>query len=470
MSMAERVTATPPQQEATARKLRSYVAQAAQFSSGKTTPREFLEACLETIDRLEPAVGAFVAMNVDRARREADAATARWRSGKPLSPIDGMPVGIKDIIETADMPTGQGSPLWQGFETRRDAASVFALREAGAIILGKTATTEFAASHPWPGTFNPHDRRRTPGGSSSGSAAAVGAGMLPAALGTQVVGSILRPASYCGCVGFKPTVGAINRGGAYDQLSQSVHGPLAASLADAWHFARAIAERAGGDPGHVGLQGEVDFAAQRRPERLALLETAGWGEASEGARAAFAAVRQRLSQAGVVLGTRAEDPLLAAVEQAIAEALPLTWKINEWECRWPLNTYAATDIGKLSAASRERLRNGEKMTQADYAALLAVRGQARAAFAQAAENYAAFVTLSATGAAPVGFATTGNPVFNAPASYLGVPAISLPLLEDEGLPLGLQLMAGAGRDAALFETATWVAAVLGREDLIGAPE
>jgi Asp-tRNA(Asn)/Glu-tRNA(Gln) amidotransferase A subunit family amidase len=160
--------------------------------------------------------------------------------------------------------------------------------------------------------------------------------------------------------------------------------------------------------------------------------------------------------------------LVEAVEREIADAVTLTRRINEWEGRWPLNTYAETDISKLSAPSQERLRNAQKMTQTDYAALLAQRNRARAAFAKAAEKYDAFVTLSATGAAPVGFETTGNPVMNAPASYLGVPAISLPLLKDEGLPLGLQLMGGADRDAALFETATWVVAALGREDLIGA--
>ncbi len=466
MSMAERATTTP--RAAAAPKLRSYVAQAAQFRSGKATPREFLESCLEAIARLEPSVGAFVEMNIERARRDADASTARWRSGRPLSQIDGMPLGIKDIIETADMPTGQGSPLWKGFRTGRDAASVFALREAGAVILGKTSTTEFAASHPWPGTYNPHDRTRTPGGSSSGSAAAVGAGMIPAALGTQVVGSILRPASYCGCVGFKPTAGAINRGGAYDQLSQSVHGSLAASLADAWLVARAIAERAGGDPGNVGLQGEANFSRRAKPARLAVLETGGWKDTSEGARKAFEGARRRLAEAGVAISCRADDPLIDAAEREMADALTLTRRINEWEGRWPLNTYADTDISKLSPPSQERLRNAVQMTQADYALLLAQRDRARLAFARVAEKYDAFVTLSATGAAPVGFATTGNPVMNAPASYLGVPAISLPLLKDEGLPLGLQLMAGAGRDAALFETATWVVAALGREDLIGA--
>ncbi len=206
---------------------------AADFAAGHDTPREFLERCLSHVEEFEPAVGAFVCHDIAAARAAADRSAARWRDGRPLSPIDGMPLGIKDIIETADMPTEQGSPLFVGCRTGRDAASVAALREAGAVILGKVVTTEFAATEPR-GTRNPWDRERTPGGSSSGSAAAVACGMVPAALGTQVVGSILRPASFCGCVGFKPSVGRINRGGSYDYFSQSCTGVLAASLEDAW--------------------------------------------------------------------------------------------------------------------------------------------------------------------------------------------------------------------------------------------
>src|SRR5882672_3071786 len=176
-----------------------------------------------------------------------------------------MPIAVKDIIETIDMRTGQGSPLWDGSVTRRDSASVHALREAGAIILGKVTTTEFASSESFASTSNPHDATRTPGGSSSGSAAAVGAGMVPAALGTQVVGSILRPASFCGCVGFKPSVGAINRSGSYDHFSQSCTGVLAASLEDAWLVAVNIAARAGGDPGYPGLLGPPEPPRARRP-------------------------------------------------------------------------------------------------------------------------------------------------------------------------------------------------------------
>ncbi len=184
----------------------------AAFLNGKDSPRDFLERCIATLDAWEPKIGAFVALNLAAARTAADRSTNRWRAGKSLSPIDGMPIGIKDIIETIDMPTENGSPLFAGFRSERDAASVAALREAGAIIVGKTVTTEFAWMHPR-ATRNPWDLTRTPGGSSSGSAAAVAVGAISVGIGTQVFGSIVRPASFCGCFGFKPTVGAINRGG-----------------------------------------------------------------------------------------------------------------------------------------------------------------------------------------------------------------------------------------------------------------
>src|SRR4051812_43983098 len=249
-----------------------------------------------------------------------------------------MPLGIKDIIETIDMPTEQGSPLFVGCRSGRDAASVAALREAGAVILGKVVTTEFAATEPR-GTRNPWDRERTPGGSSSGSAAAVASGMVPVALGTQGVGSILRPASFCGCIGFKPSVGGLNRGGSYDYFSQSCTGVLAASLEDAWLVAVNVAARAGGDPGYPGLQGPPRPPRAERPRALAVLQTAGWEIAAPEARRAFEAAAGRLADAGIAIADRSADPGIEAVESAIADAAELTRAINAWEGRWPLNTY-----------------------------------------------------------------------------------------------------------------------------------
>src|SRR5262249_5099699 len=182
--------------------MRPYLEATRRFASGDDNPREFLERCLKELDWWEPQIGAFVNLNLPAARAAADQATARWRERKPRSPIDGIPMGIKDVIETADMPTELGSPLFEDWRSWKDAASVVALRAAGAVILGKTVTTEFAMAFPR-GTRNPWNVAHTPGGSSSGSAAAVAAGIISAGLGTQVIGSTLRPASFCGVVGYK---------------------------------------------------------------------------------------------------------------------------------------------------------------------------------------------------------------------------------------------------------------------------
>jgi Asp-tRNA(Asn)/Glu-tRNA(Gln) amidotransferase A subunit family amidase len=429
-----------------------YLAATPRFASGADNPRAFLERCLADLAAHEPKIGAFVNLSLDRARAAADESVARWRAGRPRSKIDGMPVGIKDIIETADMPTENGSPLFAGFRSERDGASVAALREAGAVIVGKTVTTEFAASEPR-GTRNPHDLRRTPGGSSSGSAAGVAAGMFSAGLGTQVLGSTIRPASYCGCIGFKVSLGALNRGGSYDGLSQSCTGVLATTLEDAWQVAYEIAVRAGGDPGHPGLYGPDHAPAAKTPRRLAFIETAGWGNASPGAKAAMADALARFKAAGIEVVTRQSNTKVAAVEDAVAPARPLSMRINGWESRWPLNTYRERDASKLSKVMLERLAEAEAMTLDDYRRDLAQREKARALYAELAAECDACVSLSAPAAAPVGLGSTGDPNCTAHASLIGMPAISLPVLADEGLPLGLQVTGFINGDAETFAAA-----------------
>ena len=435
--------------------VRSFYRAIPEFKSKKDSPRAFLDRCLAAYAEFEPAVQAFVHIEIEAAKAAADRSSARWREGKPLSPIDGMPVGIKDIIETIDMPTQCGSPLYAGWRSGRDAASVAALREAGAVIVGKTVTTEFAATVPR-GTHNPWDAKRTPGGSSSGSAAAVGCGMLAAALGTQVIGSILRPASFCGAVGFKPTLGAINRGGSHDGLSQSAHGPLAASLEDAWIVARTIADLAGGDPGFPGLYGPADPPAARKPKCLAFLETPGWAVAEPAAKAAFDAALQKIRSAGVEVVARPSHRGVAAVETALGRVMDVSRQINGWESIWPLNTYRSRDASKVSEVMLARLLEAEEMTLDDYRALLAEREAIRAEYARLAADCDAAVTLSAPGPAPVGLASTGNPVFNVPGTLLGVPAVTLPVLAVDGLPLGFQAIGYVNGDAALFSAAAWM--------------
>jgi Asp-tRNA(Asn)/Glu-tRNA(Gln) amidotransferase A subunit family amidase len=431
----------------------------ADFAGGKDSPRAFLERCIIQLEAWEPKIGAFVALNLAAARTAADRSANRWRAGKPLSPIDGMPIGIKDIIETIDMPTENGSPLFAGYQGNRDAASVAALREAGAVIVGKTVTTEFAWMQPR-ATKNPWDLTRTPGGSSSGSAAAVAVGAISVGIGTQVFGSIVRPSSFCGCFGFKPTVGAINRGGSHDALSQSTHGPLAASLPEAWAVAYEISRRAGGDPGYPGLYGPPTCLSPSRPRRLAVLETDGWAVATSAAKEAFGEAAAKLKSAGVTLVSRHESETVAVVEDAIHDGRDLSHNIIAWESRWPLNTYRARDVSKLSQAMLELAARAEALTLDDYRRDIAERERRRAIYQALAAEVDACVTLSAPGAAPVGLASTGDAAFVIPGSMLGVPAITLPVLRDEGLPLGLQLLGFADADAALVSAAGGVLALL----------
>ena len=227
---------------------RPFTAVTPDLRAGRTTPRDFLEACIATIERDDPAVAAFVLHDFAAARAAADASSRRWAEGRPLSPVDGMPFVVKDMIETQDLPTQMNNPLYRGWHARRDAASVLALRQAGAVMLGKTVTTEFACSNSGP-TRNPYDTSRTPGGSSSGSAASVGGGMASLGLGTQTHGSTIRPAGYCGAWALKATHGALHVGGLYPLAPTLDHlGVFGASLEDLWAGAMAIARRAGGTP------------------------------------------------------------------------------------------------------------------------------------------------------------------------------------------------------------------------------
>ena len=435
--------------------MRPYLAVAQNFSSGKETPREFLEQSLALLEQWEPRIGAFVCTNVPAARAAADRSTARWRNRKPLSAIDGMPVGIKDIIETVDMPTEMGSPLFAGWRSEKDAASVRALRDAGAVILGKTVTTEFAASEPR-GTRNPWNVAHTPGGSSSGSAASVAAGIVSAGLGTQVISSTVRPASYCGTVGFKPTVNAINRQGSHDYQSQSCTGILGASLEDTWQVAYEIVARVGGDAGTPGLQGPDKAPAAKKPRALVMLETGGRDVASSGAKANLEDCVARLKSVGVDIRTRHNDKKVAALEAELPQVTELSHRCNGWENRWFLHAMRDRDAASLSRNIMERAEKYEDLTLDQHRADLKERARIRAVHAELAAVCEACITLAAPGAAPEGLSSTGNPEFGVPSSLLGVPSLSLPLFEVDAMPLGLQVIGYFDRDADAFAIASWL--------------
>src|SRR5262249_18893944 len=237
------------------------------FAQSSDTPRAYLERCLERICESEPKVRAFVAIDSDGARAAADASTARWRQGRPLSAVDGLPVGIKDCFDVRGFATECNSGLFAANQAKIDAAHVDALRRGGALIVGKTVTTELTMALPGP-TWNPWDLGRTPGGSSSGSAAAVAARMLPLATGSQVRGSVIRPASICGVIGMKPSFGALNRFGGIDPSPSCNHlGFMSGTLTDVWETAHHIAAVAGGDPGCEALVGNATLPTARKPSR-----------------------------------------------------------------------------------------------------------------------------------------------------------------------------------------------------------
>lgn len=434
------------------------------FLDGSDTPRAYLERCLETIAEREPTVQAWVVRNEEGARAAADAATARYRNGQPLSPIDGLPIGIKDLFETRDMPTQMGSPLFAGNHPKRDTALVQALRQAGAIVLGKLVTTELGMSHPGP-TTNPFDPTRTPGGSSSGSGAAIGARMVPAAIGSHAWGSGLRPASFCANHTIKPTFGAINRGERQgSSLSHiSVH---AGSLEDMWRVAIEIANRAGGDAGYPGLYGPAEPPAAVRPSRLILMQTAGWSDLDDKTLRACGKMIDQLRAQGIKVIDRSDDPLIEAFEQSIVESSHIVRDLLSYESRMSWENLYALNPDKLSESLIGRIEVGRQLTPQDYRNVLAQRDNARRLHAALAPLADAIVTLSSVGPAPLMGSTggtdgkithtTGDPVFNAPSSILGAPAISVPLMAVGGLPLGLQVMGQQHADARLTGVARWL--------------
>jgi Asp-tRNA(Asn)/Glu-tRNA(Gln) amidotransferase A subunit family amidase len=436
---------------------------AARFRDGTETPRAYLERCLETIAAREPVVRAFAARNAPAAREAADSSTTRWRAGRPLSPIDGMPIGIKDLLETKDMPTQMGCEAFRDNFPRRDNAAVWALRQAGAVICGKTVTAELGGSHPGP-TTNPFDPARTPGGSSSGSAAAVGARMLPAAIGTQVGGSIIRPAAFCANYAVKPTQGGINRG-ERQATSMSTHGVHAGSLEDMWQVAIEIARRAGGDRGWPGLFGPPVLPAPRAPERLVVLETQGWAGLHAASRSAFETLLEAFGRAGVTLLRRGDHPLIEALERAIADARELCGAITGWENRWWQRDLVDQYPDGVSARTRAGLEKAEAMTPDEYRAALLDRELAQRTHAAMGPLADAAITLSCPGPAPLwpgdvpgqplAPRPTGDYVFNAPSSLLFAPAVTMPLLAVGGMPVGVQIMGQQHEDARCTAIARW---------------
>jgi Asp-tRNA(Asn)/Glu-tRNA(Gln) amidotransferase A subunit family amidase len=435
----------------------------ARFLAGTDTPSDYLARCIATIEARDRDVRAFVTLGLESARRAAEESTRRYRAGKSLSPVDGMPIGVKDIMDTADLPTQMGNAIYKGWQPRWDAACVHAMRSGGAIVVGKTVTTAFAGGETNE-TRNPLDLTRTPGGSSSGSAAAVGAGMVPAALGTQTQGSTLRPAGFCGAFGFKPTHGALTMQGVHPiSITHDHLGVIAGSLEDLWSVASRIAV-ASGSPGAVGLHGASEtLPPPRRPRKLVVMHTNAWNtEVDADTRASFDALCAALRSREVDLVTSRDDPNFASFEEAFFGAfVEHSPDISAYEMKWPYEQYLAKHADLLESRQKERLARAQEMTPELYAERLAEKAAMKERARQAMADADGILTLSSSGPAPVGHAHTGSRTYLMFASFLQLPAFSLPLLESQGMPVGAQLIGHAGRDGDLCATARWIAEAIG---------
>jgi Asp-tRNA(Asn)/Glu-tRNA(Gln) amidotransferase A subunit family amidase len=437
-------------------KLLSWHDHVPKFLDGSDTPRDYLERCLETIEAREPEVKAFVAMDVTVARKAADKATTRYKAGNPLSVVDGMPIVIKDLYEVKGMPTELGSPAMKGYGGDKDCAHARVLRDGGAAILAKTVTTEFGAADPGP-TRNPFDITRTAGGSSSGTSAAVGAAMVPAGTGSQVRGSILRPASWSGNYAIKPTFGALNRLGGHSMSpSQSVLGVQAGALEDCWATAYYISSTAGGDPGHPGLYGEALLGAAKRPKRLIRLDTLGWDNTEAETKSVYEDFLGALGDQDVEIISRRDDPDIEALEQAMTTILDFLRPMFAWEMQWAGKVQRDKGEHLISQEILGRIARGEAMTIEDYRDALKAREDLCAAFAKVQGKADAYITLTALGPPPVGM-KVGDPVYGDVSSCLFAPAWSLPLLADRGLPMGIQIMGHMHQDYELALMGRWMA-------------
>ncbi|MBM08703.1 MAG: amidase [Magnetovibrio sp.] len=420
------------------------------MSEGQLTSEELVLDYLKRIEAHEPEVAAWAYIDPRIALEQAKTLDEKRLKGNILGPLHGIPIGLKDIIDTADMPTENGSDLFAGRIPERDATVTRLLREAGAVILGKTVTTEFALSGAR-ATRNPYDLKRTPGGSSSGSAAAVSDHMVPLALGSQTGGSMLRPASFCGVHGFKPSYGSVSRTGVFILSRRLDHlGVYAQNLNDLALVGDVLMVR---DYDDVEMcqyadQSLVGALAQQfsGTPRLAIFKGRPWDFVEKGVSSIF-------QDTIVQLESAIQD---AHIPPIVEEALSVHEVIMDASAAANPGRYLA-HAEKLLPETVKRISVGDEILASDYIVAIDKAERIRYALDQVLEKVDALVTLSAPGEAPLGLKSTGNPVFQKIWTLTGMPAISLPMMKGpNGMPIGLQLIGRRGHDAELFRTAQWV--------------
>jgi len=400
--------------------------------AGEIKPRAVVDLCAEAIAAREADIGAFVALDIEGARKAAEQAASR------SSPLRGLPIGIKDIYDTADLPTAYGSPIYAGYRPRADATAVTLARRAGGVVLGKTATTEFASLVP-AGTRNPRNLAHTPGGSSSGSAAAVAAGMAPIAFGSQTAGSVIRPAAFCGVAGFKPSYRLIPTVGMKTYAWHlDTAGLFAANVADVAYAAAAIAER----------PLRVDQKTPAVP-RIGLVRTHLWAKASAAMHAAIdTAVRAAAANGATVTELQLPD--------IMQEAYSAQFIIQDFEAFRSFAFDYDNHRDQIGRLLRDQLDRAAAISPEDYDAARRVASRARRSLADFMRDIDVILTPSAPGVAPRGLGSTGDPAFNRLWTLMGTPCVNVPGLSEGDLPLGVQIVGDFGRDRETLEAALFV--------------
>ena len=436
----------------------SAVEAAGAIRAGQISSEALVSACLEQIAATDSTIKAWAHLDPQIALAQAAEMDRIRKSGHATGPLHGVPVGLKDIIDTRFLPTERGSPIFAGRRPSEDAELVNRLREAGAVIMGKTKTTEMAFVHPTD-TTNPHDAARTPGGSSSGSAAAVAAHHVPLAIGTQTNGSVIRPASFCGIYGFKPTRGTISRSGVLQtSVSLDQIGTFGRSLQDVALLSDAIGSFDPRDPGSFARPRGATLAGARA--EAPVLPDLAWfdmpyhdrldGDAREGLDAVIEALDARITR--------------VPVSDKLSDLVAVQLTIHEYEFCQHLRETLDAHHDQLSETLKPVVSRGRKISQAQYEDAIAVKNSADEFFQKNSEDFDAVIAPSATGEAPPIGPTTGDPVFCTIWTLAGLPAVTLPLLVGENdLPIGVQLIGSIEKDDRLLRTAAWVQTTLAEQ-------
>ncbi len=421
------------------------------LASGALRATEVMQACLDIIARTDGVIQAFEWFDPGYAMAQAESADRYRLSGRVLGRLHGLPVAIKDIIDTAGIPTANGTVLDAGRAPEHDAAIVGKLKAAGALIIGKTVTAELAFMHPGK-TANPANLAHTPGGSSSGSAAAVAAGMAPLAIGTQTGGSVIRPAAFCGVTGFLPSSGTIPRTGVLaESPTLDRIGVFARSAEDAAMLAEVLFGYDGADKATkpAPFPRLLEIARSKPPVRpqFAFVRSPNWNKADTACQLAM----EELSS---ILGDASFDADLPA---PFGEAAAIRQTIHYAEMAKCYHRYMRDGADQLSPTIVSAIEKGNRVTAHDYIAALDWPDYLYAALDEIFQRCDAILTPSAPGPAPHGLDSTGDPIFNAIWTLCGTPTITLPLFEsEEGLPMGVQLIGPRGGDARLLRTARWL--------------